>query len=638
MNDMSADPEQDYFTRHLFKAGLVCSTKLFYKAELYPEDQRSQPFIEHAAYNKRLLKSLLRSAYRDGKFVGENSVADAFEQTQILLKTDNTVLFDAIFILDNMMAKLPVIEKSGKDLNIYNVQIKAFSSKKHNLVNRHGDIYSKWRRYLLGFAYQVYLIGKLYPEYNLIPILAVPDKRGKSQTDNLHYLLNPDNNREQPGAEIPASEQDLLARIDVSEQIDMIHNDPQFAEEHFQGETFEEILYRFRRLYFEHIKETPVIGTKCKQCEFRIESERMLHGAVSGFDVCWRKHLSGDIESRTPPHVFDLIGPGSKIWIEEGIYDQRNISSEEITSPENILKGRGQISAKMRQALQIAKAKGNEVPAEIMRPNLHDELGRWTFPIHFLDFEAGNYAVPVISDRSPYHLVVFQFSCHTLFEDGNWSHHEWIDDRQSGYPNYELIRQLQRVPSIEDGTLVQYSNFERNALKIIRRELTGNEYVGDAPELISWIEEIISRNDSSSVNPPYIADLSRLVKNFYYNDRMLNSLSIKDVLQSVMSYSSYLEQKYSEPYSSSNFDNIVWWQPDGSGGARNPYRILAESNEVSVRRGTEAMVVYGKMISRDAGDEKMNKYRRSLLKYCELDTLAMLMIFEHWQQKLLNET
>lgn len=634
---MSADSEQtDYFTKHLFESGLECPTRLYYKAESYPEDQRSQPFIEHAVYNKRLLKSLLRSAYPDGTPVGGDSVMKAFEDTQTLLEVENAVLFDAVFVLDKMMAKLPVVEKTGKQLKIYHVQTKAVGSRKNRLVNRHGDIYSKWRRYLLGFAYQLYIISRIYPEYELIPFLVLPDKRGNSSTDNLHYKLYSRYVPEASEAEIPAFEQDLMAKIEVREQIDMIHNDPQFAEEYFDGQTFEDILARFCRLYFDHIKEDPIVGTKCKGCEFRIEPERKLRGAVSGFDICWRKHLSGEKESRTPPHVFDLIGPGSKTWIEEGIYDQRNIPSEEITSPEKILKGEGRISEKMRQALQIAKAKGNEVPDEIMRPNLLDEIGRWNFPIHFLDFEAGNYAVPVRDDRSPYHLVVFQFSCHTLFEDGSWSHHEWLDDRKSGYPNYELVRKLQCIPDIEDGTLVQYSNFERNALKIIRRELTENGAVSDALELISWIEKIIARNDSSSVNPPYVADMSRLVKNFYYNNRMLNSLSIKDVLQSVMSYSSFLKRKYSEPYSSSNFNDIVWWQPDGSGGARNPYHILAELNEVSVRRGTEAMVVYGKMISSDAGDEQMNDYRRSLLKYCELDTLAMLMIFEHWQQKLLD--
>lgn len=633
---MPSDPDRtNYFTKHLFKAGLECPTKLYYKAESYPEDQRSLPFIEHAVYNKRLLKSLLRSAYPDGIFVNEDSVSDAFEQTQTFLKRKDAVLFDAVFIFDKMMAKLPVIERSGEKLKIFQIQTKAFGSGKHKLINRYGNIYSKWRDYLLGFAYQVYIISKIYPDLKLIPVLVLPDKKGESGTDNLHYKLYSNYTQEQLAPDIPASEQSLLAKIEVSEHINLIRNDREFAEEFFDGKPFENILYDFRRLYFDHIRDTPVIGAKCKQCEFRIEAERKMRGAASGFDACWRKHLSGDTESRTPPHVFDLIGPGSKRWIEDGVYDQRNITSEEITSPENILMGSGRISEKMRQALQIANAKGDEVPAEIMRPNLFDELSRWTFPIHFLDFEAGNYAVPVRNNRSPYHLVVFQFSCHTLFEDGRWAHNEWLDDRKSGYPSYELIRQLQDIPLIEEGTIVQYSNFERNALKIIRRELI-DENITDAPELVTWIEYLLSRNDSSSVNPPYIADMSRLVKNFYYNNRMVNSLSIKDVLQSVLSYSSFLEEKYSKSYSSSNFDDIIWWQPNGNGEARNPYRILAESNDISVRRGTEAMVVYGKMISRDLDSEQMEKYRRSLLQYCELDTLAMLMIFEHWQQKLLN--
>ncbi|NIT58601.1 MAG: hypothetical protein GWN00_20960 [Aliifodinibius sp.] len=158
--------------------------------------------------------------------------------------------------------------------------------------------------------------------------------------------------------------------------------------------------------------------------------------------------------------------------------------------------------------------------------------------------------------------------------------------------------------------------------------------ISDADQLINWIEKIINRPDSSHSQPPYIADLSRLVKNFYYNRKMESSLSIKDVLRSVMSHSSYLKDIYSKPYSSSNFDQIIWWQSDGEGGARNPYNILTETGDSPIRRGTEAMVVYGKMIAQELDESRHEAYQNALLKYCELDTLAMMMIFQHWQKKM----
>ncbi len=101
-----------------------------------------------------------------------------------------------------------------------------------------------------------------------------------------------------------------------------------------------------------------------------------------------------------------------------------------------------------------------------------------------------------------------------------------------------------------------------------------------------------------------------------------------------MSHSSHLKEIYSTPYSSSNFDDIIWWQSDGQGGARNPYTILSETGDLPVRRGTEAMVVYGKMIAQELDHEKRKAYQNALLKYCELDTLAMMMIYQHWQKKM----
>ena len=81
---------------------------------------------------------------------------------------------------------------------------------------------------------------------------------------------------------------------------------------------------------------------------------------------------------------------------------------------------------------------------------------------------------------------------------------------------------------------------------------------------------------------------------------MSNSLSIKDVVQSVLTLSSHLKRMYSNPYSSSNFDSIVWWQPDNEQEmVRNPYMIMMDQqDDTTVRRGTEAMVVYGRCWTR----------------------------------------
>jgi hypothetical protein len=621
-----------YFTKHLFGAGIECPTKLYYYAHNYPENQAAVPFIKHAVYNKRLLKALARSIYPDGIFVDENSVSAASAQTKQYLEQQEIVLFNAVFKHQQMMGRIPIIHKTDNKLTAFHIQVKAFDSRKHRLCDADGNIYSKWRSYLLDFAYQLYLVKQTCPEKKLQAFLVMPEKSGRSYTDDLPSVLLP-LQKKGNAIEVSVSNQQLLAKIEVSDLISHIWTDVDFSKTYLPRSTFEDSLIYLRDLYLHREKKPPQIGMKCKNCEFRIEKKLLSQDVQSGFNECWRPEFgTGNPSER---HIFDLIGSGTQQRIHEQIYDQRDIDPDSIFSVSSIIEGKGRISHDMRQSLQIHKSQGTKVPGQLIRPNLFRELNRWKYPLHFLDFEAGNYAVPVRKNRSPYDLVVFQFSCHTLHQNGDWEHHQWIDDRQSGYPSYELIRQLMQVPDIQKGTIVQYSDFERQALKTIRRELTNEQPpMADADQLVGWIENIIHQNGSTDQQSPQVADLSRLVKHFYYNSEMEDSLSIKDVLQSVLSHSTFLKEKYSNPYSSHNFDQIVWWQPDGQSGARNPYQILSEIDSTTIRRGTEAMLVYGKLIAGRWTPPQQRAYRDALLKYCELDTLAMVMIYQHLQQEM----
>jgi len=626
---------KQYFTKHLFGAGVECPTKLFYYAENYPENQEAVPFIEHAIFNKRLVRGLARSAFPGGIFIDEETIKKAAQETQKRLQRDEVILFDPIFEYQKVMSRLAILQKSGNQLTAFQMQTKAYDSRKHRLTSKEGRIYDKWRSYLLDFAYQLYPLKQKFPDHDIQALLVMPEKSGRAYTDNLPSLLHA-LEKGTFSESIPLANQELLVKLDVSDLINKVWYDSGFADEYLPKSTFEDSVNYLRNLYFEKEKATPPVGQQCKDCEFRTEVRRIKRGTKSGFNECWSPHMKTENPSET--HVFDLIGPGTNHWIRKGVYDQREIALDDVRTPESVVKAKGRITHAMRQALQIHKVQAHSVPEEIFRPAIAKELKRWKYPLHFLDFEAGNYAIPVKENRSPYHLVVFQFSCHTLQENGEWVHYQWLDDLQSGYPNYELVRQLMQVPDIEEGTIIQYSNFERNALKKIRNELVAEkDQVHDAEELIAWMEKIIQRNDSSHHQPPYVADLSRLVKNFYYNREMRNSLSIKDVLRSVMSHCNFLKEKYSNPYNSHNFEEMLWWQPDGMGGTRNPYKLLMETGEAPIRRGTEAMVVYGKLIAKQWSAEELSALRQALLKYCELDTLAMVMIYQHWKYKLLSD-
>src|SRR5699024_562400 len=584
-----------------------------------------------AAYNKRMLKLLSQSAFPRGISIQSDTIEQAALRTEEKLEADEAILFDAVSTYKHMRSKFPILIKRGSQLTAIQLRTKAFSSRKHRLMKQGHEIHARWQRYLVDFAYQLYILKKEYPDYSVLPLLIFPDKSGYAQTSKLPQLLQQKkDNSSLKNISVP--NQQLLVKLDVSEPISQIQNSTAFAKQHFPRPSFSETLAFLRDTYVQQKKIAPEIGNKCKKCEFRLSANAKEEAKASGFDECWtpaRSTLNGEAD-----HVFNLIGPGKRKWIENGKYYQQQVDEPSLPSLEVIKQPDRPITEKMRQALQIYKSRGHQVPREIIRPALAKELRRWEYPIHFLDFEAGNYAIPLRAGRHPYHLIIYQFSCHTLYHDGSWQHHQWVDKLNSDYPSYELVRRLMKVPDINEGTIVQYSNFERYALKTIRNELKEESaMVPDSKWLIQWLESLLNRNDSTQPQPPYMVDLNRQVSRFYYNSNMSDSLGLKEILHAVMCQSSFLEAKYSQPYCSHNFDNFIWWQTDNMDNVKDPYMLLQQDEKMKVGRGIEAMTLFGKLMAGTLSKKERKKSLKSLLRYCELDTLAMMMIYEHWKQR-----
>lgn len=607
-----------YFTKHLFRAGLKCHVKLFYYARDYPQDERIRPFLQLAGYNNRHLKKLAFSHYPHGIYVSGAGYESKYEDTRRLVADSKITLFNSLFIYQGCVAKVPLLIKKDDRVALYFIHSKALHPKKNNLTAHDGKLFKKWEPYVISAAYQYHIIDQSYPKWQITTHLLLPNKVGRAQNDRLNERIN------KPGQIL--KESSLLHEIEIDVHVQ------QMLQRDINGIPFTELIDGLKQQFFYSQRTSTTLGKKCKDCEFRISGCQAARGELSGFNQCWQQ-----APSYTPaePHVFDLIGGGINTLLKQGIYLQKNVPLSSLASTDSITSDTGTITNKQRQALQVKKAKGLAIPHEVVKPEMLQEVARWQYPLHFLDFEAGNYAVPIRSDRTPYHLVVFQFSCHTLHSDGSLTHHEWIARGQEPYPNFELIRQLRKVTDIEEGTIIQYSNFERTALKTVCSELE-DEYasIKDAGILISWLKSIVARADSNRKKGPYMADLSRLVKNYYYNFNMSNSLSIKDIVQSILTISPYLKQRYSLPYDSRNFHKMQWWQWDYERNeAKNPYYLLRNMQPgTTVGRGTEAMIVFGNILEGSMRGEQQKEAIEALLQYCELDTLAMVMIYQHLKE------
>ncbi|NLY72125.1 MAG: DUF2779 domain-containing protein, partial [Tissierellia bacterium] len=152
--------------------------------------------------------------------------------------------------------------------------------------------------------------------------------------------------------------------------------------------------------------------------------------------------------------------------------------------------------------------------------------------------------------------------------------------------------------------------------------------------------------------PRNMVDMLELVKSYYYDPYMKGSNSIKVVLPAVLNSSSYLREKYSKPIYGSfegikslNFQDWIWIKEDDQGKVEDPYKLLPKlfsdlSDEdylmagldEELRDGGAAMMAYYKLQFEDISDETKTSIIEGLLRYCELDTLAMVMIYEAWRE------
>ena len=60
--------------------------------------------------------------------------------------------------------------------------------------------------------------------------------------------------------------------------------------------------------------------------------------------------------------------------------------------------------------------------------------------------------------------------------------------------------------------------------------------------------------------------------------------------------------------------------------------MLSEGDELG--NGGAALSAYGRMQFTEMSNYERQELRKGLLKYCELDTMAMIMLFEGWKYML----
>ena len=632
-----------YLTKSRFKTALECPTKLFYtdKENIYANKKSEDEFLMALAEGGFQVGELAKHYHPGGHDITSLHYKESLDETNALLQQDNVIIYEPAIQFETFFIRVDVLVKTGNKIDLIEVKAKSFKSREE-FYSKKGFIDSHWQPYLNDVAFQNWVTQHAFPEWEIVPYLMLADQNKRTSIDGLNQLfivgkdekgrksvkVNKDITEELLGDEI-------LVKIDVSNLVQMI----------WAGKDIDPVKKTIEdqmgfaeraRLYAKHYKDDeryPVsLGLKCKHCEFKNDNESDLK---SGFEECW-KSIYPDFNPNEP-HIFNIWNfRKSDKLIKQNVIYQKDVYESELVSELN-----------PRQLLQVEKTV-NRSETEDLRPELFYKIDRWDFPYHFIDFETSMVAVPFYNNRHPYEQIAFQFSSHTLHKDGRVEHEEWIDTEQGKFPNYDFVIALKTVLDKDNGTIFRYAAHENTVLRQIQRQMIDDneEKYG---EWIEWIDTITQWRDKDTkeefVGERNMVDLLALVKKYYYHPKMGGSNSIKAVLPAIFSTSEYIKERYNEPLGFGiNLKDQVLYQLDQNGDPKDPYKLLPNKYEDldmtrdelfledgKIQDGAAALIAFGKMQFTEMKEKEKDALIASLLQYCELDTLAMLMIYEHWK-------
>lgn len=222
--------------------------------------------------------------------------------------------------------------------------------------------------------------------------------------------------------------------------------------------------------------------------------------------------------------------------------------------------------------LQQVEVEVKNLPSQINREEVKGFLNTLRYPLYFLDFETFNPAVPLYDNSSPYQQIVFQYSLHYIEEEGGELKHKECLAYPGCDPRRQVAEQLCRDIPLDVCSVAFNMGFEKGKIKAL-----ADLY----PDLREHLMNI--HDNMKDIMTPF-------QKRWYYTKEMQGSYSIKYVLPALY--------------------------PDDPS--------LNYTGLEGVHNGGEASNTFLAMQKMDKAE--LEKWRGYLLKYCELDTFAMVKV------------
>jgi hypothetical protein len=602
-----------------FAAARTCDAKLFFRENRFPDNSTDNAYLRLLAFGGYMVEALACAKRPDGIALEHgNSPAEDSRQTLEYLERENVTLFGATLLWERRIARVDILEKRGNVIRLLEVKAKSLDGVAHLESLQAGGpgalrgkkkphaIDSDWIAKLEDVTFQAVILQKLLPSITVVPYLVLVDKSKRASVDDLPRMFDivPSGDGDESrrvhsvrytGTQADLDTLDLLTEVDVSSEVAELRDAIDAAAARFESE-----------LDAPFAVPLSMRGVRCSKCEFRLDDA----DKESGFALCW-----GEMAS-VAPHALELFSIGkvkdlAGAPLIESLARSGTVSLFDV-SEELLVKKDGTVGIQAaRQVRQIRYTRSGETWTG---PELGAKLQPLAYPLHFIDFEASRLALPYHANMRPYGQVAFQWSSHTLDAPGAAPRHqEWLNTEHL-WPNASFIHSLRDAIG-DAGTVLTWSSFERSSLKSTVSE---HERFGERDGLlVSWTETLIASR---------LFDLHTCAEGHFYHPGMGGRTSIKVVMDALWKSDAAMREQFTR------------WTGDTVSALDDPYHalppVVIAGMVQEVREGTGAVRAYEAMMY---GVEKSDLAAKLawcglLQRYCKLDTLSMVLVYEYWRR------
>lgn len=234
----------------------------------------------------------------------------------------------------------------------------------------------------------------------------------------------------------------------------------------------------------------------------------------------------------------------------------------------------------LRQQRQVEATKKNKALVDTKK--IKAFLSRITYPLYFLDYETLSSVVPYFDGLGPYKQLPFQYSLHVIPKKGDKPKHFEYLHTSNASPVKPLTEALKSQIGTEGTVLVWFEGFEKSCNELMAKI---------SPEYQAFFKSLNKR----------IVDLMvPFSTGAYVHKDFFGSASIKKVLPVLIPELSY--------------------------------------QDLDINQGADAQRQWMEAVLDGKRAMEKDKILSDLLKYCELDTLAMVRIYELLEKEVFSRT